>query len=63
MEMVISNHFPCKDWESFNWWPTIYKLNPKDSVWEDWGTLGKIREPPPLGTPRDPKQPYKYTIP
>ena len=25
--------------------------NPKDSVWEDWGTLGKIREPPPLGTP------------
>ena len=24
--------------------------NPKDSVWEDWGTLGKIREsqPPPL---------------
>ena len=25
--------------------------NPKDSVWEDWGTLGNIREPPPLGSP------------
>ena len=27
--------------------------NPKDSVWEDWGTLGKIREitAPPLKNP------------
>ena len=25
--------------------------HPKDSVWEDWGTLGKIMEPPPLGPP------------
>ena len=27
--------------------------NPKDSVWEDWGTLGKIRgiTPPPLKNP------------
>ena len=26
--------------------------NPKDSVWEDWGTVGKIREsPPPLKNP------------
>ena len=34
--------------------------NPKDSVWEDWGTLGNIREdlgkmngesPPPLKNP------------
>ena len=25
--------------------------NRKDSVWEDWGTLGNIRETPPLGTP------------
>ena len=23
--LVISNHFLCKDWESSNWWPTIYK--------------------------------------
>ena len=23
----------------------------KDSVWEDWGTLGNLREPPPLGRP------------
>ena len=23
----------------------------KDSVWEDWGTLGKIIKPPPLGPP------------
>ena len=20
---MISNHFPCKDFESSNWWPTI----------------------------------------
>ena len=25
--------------------------NPKDSYREDWGTLGNIREPPPLGPP------------
>ncbi len=23
--LVISNHFLCKDFESSNWWPTIYK--------------------------------------
>ena len=23
--------------------PGVFLGNPKDSVWEDWGTLGKIR--------------------
>ena len=27
----------------------VFLGNPKDSVREDWGTLGNIREPPPLG--------------
>ena len=25
MDVWWNNHFPCKDWESSNWWPTIYK--------------------------------------
>ena len=29
----------------------VFLGNPKDSVWEDWGTLGNIRETPPLGPP------------
>ena len=29
----------------------VFLGNPKDSVWEDWGTLGNIREPLPLDTP------------
>ena len=34
---------------------------PKDSVWEDWGTLGNIREPPPIGPPA-PEQPFLQRI-
>ena len=31
----------------------VFLGNPKDSVWEDWGTFGKIREDyhPPLRIP------------
>ena len=29
----------------------VFLGNPKDSVWEDWGSLGNIRETPPLGPP------------
>ena len=32
---------------------------PKDSVWEDWGTLGKIRETPPFGHPPPVNNPIK----
>ena len=31
--------------------PGVLLGNPKDSVWEDWGKLGNIREPPPLNNP------------
>ena len=29
---------------------------------EDWGSLGKIREPPPLGTPPPPNNPINVDL-